>query len=352
MYNYNNIVLINEVDYIGDSVIFFWPLVNAIADEFPDKEIQVFHPHANVFKPAHSHITHKSLDSFYERENDYLEAVFIAFVKSDGRLKEYLKSQGFPAIVKGMVGLDFSLLNMQEIVFQQNEFERIEVDKNEIKYRLKNSSIDKKSGFPSLDQHFENVYEYAKICNETFFGLTDMKAADAQNILVSYMSIDEVKAKIFSHSKDSFNRKFVLLNLIAGTIKKDVLKVYDSLVIWIQKVVSNNLKENINVYILANENFPNLRTDLATEADNVFFLKEDSLPYWTYLIKNAEIVYSIDTGLLHIAHILNENTYGFGGDVDFWFFKDRRIDFIMDETYPKDNFNQSLSKVLNWIKND
>lgn len=47
--------------------------------------------------------------------------------------------------------------------------------------------------------------------------------------------------------------------------------------------------------------------------------------YWTSLIKKAEKVYSIDTGFLHIAHILNKNTVGFGGDVDFWFFKDKTV---------------------------
>jgi ADP-heptose:LPS heptosyltransferase len=314
------------VDYIGDSIIFFWPLVNAIADEFPNKEIQVFHPHTNVFKPAHSQIIHKSLDSFYEREDDYLDTLFIAFVKSDGRLKDYLKSQGIPAIVKGMVGLDFSLLNMPETVFQQIEFEQVEVDKNEMKYRCKNRSIDEKSGFPRLTQHFENVYEYAKICNETFFGLNNIIKTVEQNIMISDTSIEDVKTSLFLTSQESNNRKFILINLIAGTIKKDVLEEYDSLVIWIQKVVSNSLNENLDVYLLANDNFPNLRTDLATRMDNLFFLKEDSLPYWTYLIKNAEMVYSIDTGFLHIAHILNKNTYGFGGDVDYWFFKDRRID--------------------------
>ncbi len=323
---FNKIGLINEVDYIGDSVIFFWPLLNAIADEFPNNEIQVFHPHTNVFKPAHSQITHKSLDSFYEMEDDYLNTLFIAFVKSDGRLKEYLKSQGFPAIVKGMVGLDFSLLNMRETVFQQNKFERVEVDRKEIKYLYKNRSIDEKSGFPSFGQYFENVYEYAKICNDLFFGLSNINKAVEQNIMISDTSIEDVKTYLFLTSQESNNRKFILINLIAGTIKKDVLEEYDSLVIWIQKVVSNSLKENIDVYILADDNFPNLRTDVAKQADNLFFLKEDSLPYWTCLIKNAEMVYSIDTGFLHIAHILNVNTYGFGGDVDFWFFKDRRID--------------------------
>jgi hypothetical protein len=325
------LIFVSEITFVGDSIIFLWPLVNAMVARFPNLEIQVFHPHINIFKPVHHQVINKPLVSlfeqdFFEQENYYSQTMFIAFIKSDSRLKDYLKSQGFSGIVKGMVGLDFSLLNMPENIFQHNEFEQVEVSEIEIKYSYKNRSIDEKSCFPSFGQNFENVYEYAKSCNETFFGLDNMKSADAQNILVSDISIDDVKAKIFVPSKASFNRKFVLLNLISGTIKKDVLNEYASLVMWIQKVVSNSLKENLDVYILANDNFPNLRTDLVTQVDNLLFLKEDSLPYWTSLIKNAEMVYSIDTGFLHIAHILNKNTYGFGGDVDFWFFKDRRID--------------------------
>ena len=319
------IVLINEVDYIGDSIIFFWPLVNSIAKEFPQKEIQVFHPHPNIFKPIQTHVLNRSLTSFYKGENNAMDTIIIAFVKSDGELKNYLKSKEFPAVVKGMVGLDFSTLNMDKIAFNQSEYNEILVVENEVKYRNKNRSIDEKSGFPGLGKYFENVYEYAKICNETFFGFSNMNKAVEQNILVLDLSIYDVKSNVFSPSIASFNREFVLLNLIAGTIKKDVLDEYDSLVIWIQKVVSNCLKENLDVYILANDNFPNLITDLETHADNLFFLKEDSLPYWTYLIKNTEMVYSIDTGFLHISHVLNKNTFGFGGDVDFWFFKDRTI---------------------------
>ncbi len=354
LYNFNKIILINEVDYIGDSIIFFWPFVNAIVDQFPDNEIQVFHPHPNVFNPTQPRVLNKSLISFYEEENNSVDSIFIAFAKSDGKLNDYLKSKGLPAIVKGMVGLDYSSLNMPVILLQNEEgydyyiksvghivadLPEITmdlskflcrcnpiIDKIEIKYRWKNNLIDAKSGFPSLGQCFDNVYEYAKICNETFFGLTDMKMADAQNILVSNISIDDVNAKLFLPSKSSFNWKFNLINLTAGTIKKDVLEEYDSLVIWIQNIASNSLKENIDIYLLADNNFPNLRTDLATQADNLFFLNEDSLSYWTYLIKNAEMVYSIDTGFLHIAHILNHNTYGFGGDVDFWFFRDKIID--------------------------
>ena len=160
LYNFNKIILINEVDYIGDSIIFFWPLVNNIAKEFPQKEIQVFHPHPNVFKPIQTQVLNRSLTSFYKGENNAMDTIIIAFVKSDGELKNYLKSKEFPTVVKGMVGFDFSLLNMPVIDLPQNEYDTIVVDSNEIKYRYKNIVVNDKSSFPCVNQNFKNVYEY------------------------------------------------------------------------------------------------------------------------------------------------------------------------------------------------
>ena len=319
------IVLINEVDYIGDSIIFFWPLVNSIAKEFPQKEIQVFHPHPNVFKPIQTQVLNRSLTSFYKGENNAMDTIIIAFVKSDGELKNYLKSKEFPAVVKGMVGLDFSTLNMDKIAFNQSEYNEILVVENEVKYRNKNRSIDEKSGFPGLGKYFENVYEYAKICNETFFTLSNMKNSVEQNIVVSDMSIEALKEALFLPLQESNNRKFILINLISGTLKEDVSDNYFSLIKWIKKIVAKSQDENLDVCLMSDNKFPDLRNDLETLSDNLLFLKEESLPFWTQLIKHAEIVYSIDTGFLHISHVLNKNTYGFGGDVYFWFFKDRTI---------------------------
>ena len=137
--------------------------------------------------------------------------------------------------------------------------------------------------------------------------------------------MEEVKDALFLPSQESNNLKFIIINLISGTFKKDVLDNYISLINWIKKIVAKSQDENLDVYLLSDNKFPDLRNDLEAHSGNLFFLKEESLPFWTQLIKHAEIVYSIDTGFLHISHVLNKNTYGFGGDVDFWFFKDKII---------------------------
>ena len=119
------------------------------------------------------------------------------------------------------------------------------------------------------------------------------------------------------------NSNYILINLIAGSLKADVLDKYLSLLNWIEQLsVKFN---NYNVFILSDSNFSQLRFDIDNSFNNIYFLKDDIFEFWNALIVKANKVYSIDTGFLHIAHILNKNTFGFGGEVDFWFFKDKII---------------------------
>ena len=97
---------------------------------------------------------------------------------------------------------------------------------------------------------------------------------------------------------------------------------------WIKEIVTTAKKEDIDVWLLVDNKFPIHRIDLHQYATNLFYLKEHSSLYWTSFIKKADQVYSIVTGFLHIAHILNKNTVGFGGDVDFWFFKDKIVNYL------------------------
>ena len=124
------------------------------------------------------------------------------------------------------------------------------------------------------------------------------------------------------------NRMIKMMNslyLICGTFKEDMQENYSYLFNWIKETVTAAKKEDTDVWLLVDNKLPNLRNDLHESYLNLFFLKEQTSLYWTTLMKKAEKIYSIDTGFLHIAHVLNENTFGFGGDVHFWFFKDKTI---------------------------
>lgn len=323
---YKRIIVVNEISFIGDSIIFFWPMVNGLISAFPDKEISIFHPHSNLFKPPNDTIQNRPLTEFYDQIKADENTLVIAFIKGDGHLKEDLKLNGFQSIVKGMVGLDFISFNLPDIDVSSNEFDRIRIDATEIKYSYTNRETHIRSGFPLLKQSFGNVYEYAKICNESFFGLKEMDIACKENIIIYEVNNQETFADLFDITHPAQDRKFILINFICGTFKEDVQENYAYLLNWIKETVTIAKKDDTDVWLLVDNKFPSLRNDLNQYANNLFYLKEQSRPYWTTLIKRAEKVYSIDTGFLHIAYILNKNTFGFGGSVDFWFFKDKILE--------------------------
>jgi len=319
--------MINEISFIGDSMVFFWPIVNGLDNAFSDKEISVFHPHSNLFKPINDTIPNRPINEFYKHIKADESTLVLAFIKSDGQLKEYLKCNGFQSIVKGMVGLDFISLNLQDVGVPLNEFERKTIDASEIKYFYTNREIDIRSGFPLLKQTFRNVYEYAKICNESFLGLKEMDMACKENIIINEVNNRETFSELFDAPSPAQERKYLLINLICGTFKEDMQENYSYLFNWIKETVTAAKKEDTDVWLLVDNKLPNLRNDLHESHLNLFFLKEQTSLYWTTLMKEAEKIYSIDTGFLHIAHVLNENTFGFGGDVHFWFFKDKTINY-------------------------
>jgi hypothetical protein len=306
-------------------------MVNALISALPDKEISVFHSHCNLFKPLNDRAENKTLTEFYEEVEADKNTLIIAFVKSDGQLKAHLKLNGFHTILKGMVGMDFSVLNSNNTQVSLDDYERFCIDDAEIKYLHKNREIDIQSGFPRLNKSFSNVYEYAKICNESFFGLKEMGIAFEENIIIYEVNNWETFADLFDATFPAQERKYILINLICGTFKEDVQENYSCLLNWIKEKTIATEKEGTDIWLLVDNKFPNLRNDLNQYATNLFYLKEQSIMYWTSLIKKAGKVYSIDTGFLHIAHILNKNTFGFGGDVNFWFFKDRIIE--IEKTY-------------------
>ena len=68
------------------------------------------------------------------------------------------------------------------------------------------------------------------------------------------------------------NSNYILINLIAGSLKADVLDKYLSLLNWIEQLsVKFN---NYNVFILSDSNFSQLRFDIDNSFNNIYFLKD------------------------------------------------------------------------------
>ncbi len=321
--SFNSIILINDSLYIGDSAIFFWPLINTFVSKFSNKNIVVFHNHINLFKPIKPKVLSFNLKYFYDFEFEKQNTLVIAVTSKKGLLKFFLQENGYQSIVKDFVGFNFITLNISEPICSTNGLESVSKGKFETDYIPKSMKIHSESGFPMLDVSFENVYEYSKIRNEIFWSFYSMDIAQKGNIILHNFKLKDSISEMFVSHVKNVDRSFVLINLICGTFKEDVPQKYNNLLRWIKKLSADN--ENFNVFILSDSKFPTIRNDLKDFKKNIFFLKRQTNFYWTTLIKNADKVYSIDTGFLHVSHILNKNTFGFGGNVDFWFFKDKII---------------------------
>ena len=320
---YKTIIIINDSNYVGDSVIFFWPFVNTLSDHCINSKIIVFHSHNKQFRPASESVCSFNLEAFYFMRFAPNNTLIIAFTPRSGELKKYLKQNGFQSIVKDFVGLHFITLNIPRIFFNNLELEFKFISDYEHHYSTNNKSVHIESGFPKLNWIFTNVYEYSKICLENFLCLDSIIHTHEGNIVIHDINIDVSLNELFISKLTKKEQNYILINLICGTLKTDVLEKYTSLLNWIKKISSESGKYNI--FILCDDNFSKLRFDLTVSCKNIFFLKEDTGRFWNALILKANRVYSIDTGFMHIAHILNKNTFGFGGNVDFWFFKDKTI---------------------------
>ena len=68
--NYKQIVLINEVGYIGDSCIFFWPIVESCVTCFPDKTFTIYHQYSEVFNSLHTNLSCLDLKNINKQDSD------------------------------------------------------------------------------------------------------------------------------------------------------------------------------------------------------------------------------------------------------------------------------------------
>ena len=101
--NYKTIIIINDSNYVGDSVLFFWPFVNTLSDYCINSKIIVFHSHIKQFRPAAESVCSFNLEAFYYMRFTPNDTLVIAFTPGSGELKKYLKQIGFQSIVKDFV---------------------------------------------------------------------------------------------------------------------------------------------------------------------------------------------------------------------------------------------------------
>ena len=95
-----------------------------------------------------------------------------------------------------------------------------------------------------------------------------------ENIIIHDVTNRETYDDLFVSPPPSQERKYILINLICGTLKEDVQENYSCLLNWIKEIAKAAEKEGTDIWLLVDNKFPNLRNDLNQYATNLFYLKE------------------------------------------------------------------------------
>lgn len=371
--NYKQIVLINEVGYIGDSCIFFWPIVESCVTCFPDKTFTIYHQYSEVFNSLHTNLSCLDLKNINKQDSDTKtdfkieETLVISFISELGECSKYFRDKGFLLIYKRFVGLDFWTSNMESLVFSSAfDYNVIASDNKTYKYQFEvpalqdNSTNIRLSSFPPIGKFFSNVYEYAKICNSTFLGLDVPLKLDASYLNISTPENKQFNDLFISPLKDE-SKPFVFFNFNVGNHKDKLLKTQGGLLDIFEGMLRGfNFFDRVNFII----SFPDMEMNLYLSLNNLIIkfnrensisiLKIESKVYWKYLQINASKIVSYDTGFVHLAYVLNDNVLSIGGDSQFWHFPG--CNYIKMNHYDKNDFflpyklDHSVNEIIDWIK--
>jgi hypothetical protein len=162
------IALVNEVKFIGDSAIFFWPLVDGLVSAFPEKKFLVYHPYENIFISPSSNLVCYGAEETFIKEvclYDTNTTLVVAFVSKPTGIVSTLIQKEFKGLYKGFVGLDFWTFNLPVISFDTNIiFSREIQGENDNKYHftVANSILvtsAKRASFPEIGIPYESAYK-------------------------------------------------------------------------------------------------------------------------------------------------------------------------------------------------
>ncbi len=367
--NYKQIVLINEVGYIGDSCIFFWPLVECLVTSFPDKPFTIYHKYSEIFTSPFPNLAFVDLKNKREMEldqkkNDFQidDTLVISFISELSECSLFFKDKGYSLIYKGFVGFNFWTSNIEPIVLSSNfSYDIIASENKTYKYQfsLPASADTDLGGFPTLGKPFSNVYEYAEICNTAFLGLEVPIKMDKSFIKISNPENKRLNDLVIHPLKDE-NKPFVFFNFNVGNHKDKLLKKRGgALDVFEGILMDSDFFDGFNFIVT----YPEMEMNLYEGLNNlilklkkqncVSILKKDSKKYWTYLQMNAPKIISYDTGFVHLAYVLNEKVLSIGGDSQFWHFTNQVFEtldyYTIKNELIKSKFNTSVENIVDYI---
>lgn len=391
---YKHLVIVSNNPFLGDNLTLTLPVVKYFKDLGLFEKIDTYLPYSTLFKSdgVIDFVDYKDYHSIQSKLTK--NTLVLAFSLIEGELKEMIKSLNSDVLI-GLNDKYTEFYNAGNIVriltcsfygsdfFSQDYTEGIRKQFNlKSKYRTK-SIFDQgelldmvKSYLLRTNQNWDNHPHWGKIFNKDFSGANDALYSNVYEYDIWMFKLllgvhfkwinfqDLIAPENFSFARnENFSQAFspfVLVNINVNTAKLIWQNPQTGIIQYISAIVQDARKNNYKVIFTHpafDDEVNNSIFDLFSKNNgNVRILSPDDLVDWIPFMKKAKSIVSFDTGFVHLAYLFNTQVLSVGGQSFFWHFPDTEyanFNHIDNQgNVNSDVFYQSLTKVLNWIKND
>ncbi len=391
---YKHLVIVSNNPFLGDNLTLTMPVVKYFKDLSLFEKIDIYLPYSTLFNSdgVVDFICYKDYNSIQSKLTK--NSLILAFSLIEGELKEMIKSLNSDVLI-GLNDKYIKFYNSRKLIrtlicglFESDHFahhhtEGIRNQLNiESKYRTK-SFYDQgellqmvRSFLQRTNQNWDNHPYWGKIFNKDFSGANGALYSNVYEYDVWMFKLllgvnfkwinfqDLIVPENFSLARNKNLSEdlspFVLVNINVNTAKLLWQNPQTGIIQFISAILQDARENNYNVIFTHpafDDEVNNSIYDLFLKNnDNVRILSPDDLVDWIPFMKKAKSIVSFDTGFVHLAYLYNTQVLSVGGQSFFWHFPDTEyINFNHVDNQGNVNsdvFYQSLSKVLNWIKND
>jgi hypothetical protein len=389
---YKHLVVVSNNPFLGDNLTLTLPVVNYLKNFADIDNMDVYLPYHSLFKSDEYIRFHDCNDWLSIPNKISSQTLVIAFSLLEGDLKQKLEI--LPTDV--LIGLNDRFTNFYssgkifcnlECCFYNSKYfkeDYTEGIRNQLsissKYTLKKTFDEKElikmvdSYFKRINQNRDNDPHWSKIFNGDLSGANDSLYSNVYEYDIWMFKLlfgsrykwtnfkELIKPESFTIPKNEAlsMSPFVFININVNTSKLIWQNNDCGILDYISAILTHS-KENEYKVIFTHPSFDVEVNDAVYDLfidKNAFasiLFPEDILD-WVPLMKYAKAVVSFDTGFVHLVYLFNSDVLSVGGQSFFWHFPDTEyVNFNHIDNagnVSKDSFNQSLSKVLKWIKND
>ena len=391
---YKHLVIISNNPFLGDNLTLTLQVIKYLRNLALFEKIDVYLPYSTLFKSdgGIDFIDYNDYNSIQSKLSK--NTLVLAFSLIDGELKEMIQSLNSDVLI-GLNDNYIKFYNSGKLIktlicsfFESDYFAHHHTEgiRNQLNlksiYRTK-SNFDQselmdmvKSYLQRTNQNWDNHPNWGKIFIEDLSGANDALYSNVYEydvwmfkllLGVEYKWInfqDLIAPENFSFARNENLSQafspFVLVNINVNTAKLIWQNPQTGIIQYISAILQDSVENNYNVIFthpaFDDEVNNNIYDLFSKNNDSVSILSLDDLVDWIPFMKKAKSIVSFDTGFVHLAYLYNNKVLSVGGQSFFWHFPATEyINFNHIDNQGNVNsdvFYQSLSKVLNWIKND